>query len=575
MAMSRAGFIGASLVCVAGISVQTHSSLFTTEDDAEVAKVFDVPTTSRCIVIMTVQYMIMYLLLAGVRTYHELSASPKGALESALRAGCQTLTYGPMLCVLFIACRMRVEFLSDGKGQPQMWVQYCMYAVTFAVAASTLVVLVIPLITGKPLPLKEGSCDLEKPEAEDDEDGPSLVFVGLCLMRYVIMACLYGGLAGIIYGINTYLPPGETKLGDLPPPAPAVMCTMIIAVLFFSTQLIIAACRTYTEATGKDFSRVVGVMNAAATTVEFGPMLCILFLSLRMRALQHDGQPQPWAQNAMYASTCALVATTLLAMIVPLALGGTMVINTKTKEATFEVPDPTIGLILIAVRYACMLSFYGGSVVVMYAICVFEAPAGPEHTIPVSPTVQCVMNLTAQFFLVYLLMTMMLTVSEASGGKYPLETYKLFAALEASKATLAFAPMLSILFVTTRMYALLITDKKGAPQGWVQDGMYMSTWAIAISFMACLFTGLLMDDVKTDEDGNVINKFSSPAVGFGMVAVRYLSMFLLYGGILTVIYGLFVMTPETANGRGALPVVGSTPLGDSPPGPGALAKGFF
>jgi len=575
MAMSRAGFIGASLVCAAGISVQTHSSLFTTEDDAEVAKVFDVPTTSRCIVIMTVQYMIMYLLLAGVRTYHELSASPKGALESALRAGCQTLTYGPMLCVLFIACRMRVEFLSDGKGQPQMWVQYCMYAVTFAVAASTLVVLVIPLITGKPLPLKEGSCDLEKPEAEDDEDGPSLVFVGLCVMRYVIMACLYGGLAGIIYGINTYLPPGETKLGDLPPPAPAVMCTMIIAVLFFSTQLIIAACRTYTEATGKDFSRVVGVMNAAATTVEFGPMLCILFLSLRMRALQHDGQPQPWAQNAMYASTCALVATTLLAMIVPLALGGTMVINTKTKEATFEVPDPTIGLILIAVRYACMLSFYGGSVVVMYAICVFEAPAGPEHTIPVSPTVQCVMNLTAQFFLVYLLMTMMLTVSEASGGKYPLETYKLFAALEASKATLAFAPMLSILFVTTRMYALLITDKKGAPQGWVQDGMYMSTWAIAISFMACLFTGLLMDDVKTDEDGNVINKFSSPAVGGGMVAVRYLSMFLLYGGILTVIYGLFVMTPETANGRGALPVVGSTPLGDSPPGPGALAKGFF
>jgi hypothetical protein len=573
MALSRAGLYGASLVCAAGISVQTHASLFT--DDSSVSQVFDVPTTSRCIVIMTVQYMIMYLALAGVRTYHELSATPKGALETALRAGCQTLTYGPMLCVLFIACRMRVEFLSDGKGQPQMWVQYCMYAVTFAVMASTLVVLAIPMITGKPVPLKEGSCDLEKPEAEEGEEGPSMVFIGLSVVRYAIMAGLYGGLAGIIYGINTYLPPGEDKLTDLPPPAPAVMCTMMIAVLFFSVQLIIAACRTYTEATGKEFARVVSVMNAAATTVEFGPMLCILFLSLRMRALQHDGQPQPWAQNAMYASTCALCATTLLAIIVPLALGGTMVINPQTKEATFEVPDPTIGLILIAIRYVCMLSFYGGSVVVMYAIVVFEAPAGPEHTIPVSPTVQCVMNLTAQFFLVYLLMTIMLTVNEVSGGKYPLQTYKLFAALEASKATLAFAPMLSILFVTTRMYALLITDKKGAPQGWVQDGMYMSTWAIAISFMSCLFTGLIMDDVKTDEDGNVINKFSSPAVGFGMVAVRYLSMFLLYGGILTVIYGLFVMTPETANGRGSLPGVGATPLGDSPPGPGALAKGFF
>lgn len=573
MVLSRTVLYGASFIGAAGISVQTHSSLFA--DDGLASQVFDVPTTSRCIVIMCVQYMIMYLALAGVRTYHELSATPKGALESALRAGCQTLTYGPMLCCLFIACRMRVEFLSDGKGAPQMWVQYCMYAVTFAVMASTLVVLAIPLITGKPMPLKEGSCDLEAPEAEEGEDGPSLVFVGLSVVRYAIMAGLYGGLAGIIFGINTYLPPGETNLDDLPPPAPAVMCTMIVSVLFFAVQLIIAACRTYTEATGHDFSRVVGVMNAAATTVEFGPMLCILFLSLRMRALQHDGQPQVWAQNAMFASTCALCATTLLAIIVPLALGGSMVVNPKTKEATFEVPDPTVGIILIAVRYCCMMAFYGGAVVVMYAIVVFEAPAGPEHTIPVSPTVQCVMNLTAQFFLVYLLMTMMLTVSEVSGGKYPLETYKLFSALEASKATLAFAPMLSILFVTTRMYALLITDKKGAPQGWVQDGMYMSTWAIAISFMSCLFTGLIMDDVKTDEDGNVINKFSSPAVGFGMVAVRYGSMFLLYGGIFTVIYGLFVMTPETANGRGSLPLVGATPLGDSPPGPGALAKGFF
>merc|ERR1719329_1206016 len=348
---------------------------------------------------MTVQYMIMFLALALVRTYHELSATPPGALLCAVRAGCQTLTYGPMLCVLFIACRMRVEFLSEGKGQPQMWVQYCMYAVTFAVMATTLVVLASALITGKPMPLKEGSCDLEKPKVEEGEEnsGPGLVFVGLCVLRYSIMLGLYGGLAGIIFGINTYLPPGETELSKLPPPAPAVACTMIISVLFFGTQLVIAACRTYTEATKTEFTKVIGVMDAAATTVEFGPMLCILFLSLRMRALQHDGQPQPWAQNAMYACTLALSCTTLLAIVVPLLLGGEMVTNPKTNEATFEVPDPTMGIILIGMRYICMLSFYGGAVVVMYAIVVFEAPAGPEHTVPVSPTVQCVMNLSTPF----------------------------------------------------------------------------------------------------------------------------------------------------------------------------------
>jgi len=136
--------------------------------------------------------------------------------------------------------------------------------------------------------------------------------------------------------------------------------------------------------------------------------------------------------------------------------------------------------------------------------------------------------------------------------------------------------MLSILFVTTRMYALLITDKKGAPQAWVQDGMFMATWALLISFVVCLATGCVMD-VTTDEDGNVTNTFSNKYVGIGMTVVRYLAMLLLYGGIVTVIVGLFKMTPENANGRGSVPFVSdainSTPVGNPPPG--ATTVGSF
>merc|ERR1719482_150716 len=173
------------------------------------------------------------------------------------------------------------------------------------------------------------------------------------------------------------------------------------------------------------------------------------------------------------------------------------------------------------------------------------------------------------------MMTVMLTVSEVSGGKIAMEKWTLFAAMDATKATLAFAPMLSILFVTTRMYALLITDHKGAPQAWVQDGMYMATWSLMISFLMCLATGLIMDAVETDEDGNVVNKFSNRYVGIIVTSIRYLSMLLLYGGIVMVIVGLFVMTPETANGRGAIPfvtdAVNATPVGHAPPNPAETA----
>merc|ERR1719272_1494916 len=174
--------------------------------------------------------------------------------------------------------------------------------------------------------LKEGTCEMAPPE------GGGLIFAVLTTARYLILLCLYGGLAGIIVGLNIYLPPGATDLSKLPRPAPAVFCTMVLAVVFFLTQLIIAFCRTYEEFKGVAFPRIVAIMQEAATTVEFGPMLAILFLAARMRALQHDSQPQAWAQKCMYASTGAMCVTTLLAIAIPLALGGVMRVDPVTKE---------------------------------------------------------------------------------------------------------------------------------------------------------------------------------------------------------------------------------------------------
>merc|ERR1719446_1031307 len=88
---------------------------------------------------------------------------------------------------------MRVEFLSDGKGEPQAWVQNCMYGITFAVLASTLLVLIIPFVTGQPLALKEGSSDIER--IEQTEDGSKVAFYALTVTRYLILLGLYGGLA--------------------------------------------------------------------------------------------------------------------------------------------------------------------------------------------------------------------------------------------------------------------------------------------------------------------------------------------------------------------------------------------
>jgi len=425
----------------------------------EVESVFPVPTTTRCIVIMVCQYMIVFTALALFRTifncwYSKPAEQP--LVQHKLRgltAAAQTMQYAPMLCVLFIACRMRVEFLSNGRGQPQLWVQGCMYALTFAVLVNAIVVMIMPILSGKQVSLNDATRDIEEPQITPRVDPitkSKVVYYSMTALRYAILLGLYGGLTGIIVGINIYVPPGQTDLRNVPAPAPAILCTMILAVVFFLTQFIIVLCQTYTEFMGVDFyagyiHKIKKVMHDAERTMDFAPMLAIVFLAARMRALQHDSQPQAWAQSCMYASTGALCLTTLLAIIIPDALeAGAMKKKPATNEDTFVVPSRFLGYVMVTIHFACMICFYIGVLGVIASILTFKAP-GAHPTQHVFPTVQSVVNLTCQFFFVHAVLCCFLTISEASGGE--LKKHKFYSAFVAAQATLPWVPMLSILFV--------------------------------------------------------------------------------------------------------------------------------
>ena len=84
-------------------------------------------------------------------------------------------------------------------------------------------------------------------------------------------------------------------------------------------------------------------------------------------------------------------------------------------------------------------------------------------------------------------------------------------ALEKARATVRLCPMLAILFVGTRMHTFQITQQKGAPQGWAQDGIYRATRAGAIQLWMCLVMMLFSSKIETDEDGNVKDVFENMA----------------------------------------------------------------
>merc|ERR550537_1004884 len=181
--------------------------------------------------------------------------------------------------------------------------------------------------------------------------------------------------------------------------------------------------------------------------------------------------------------------------------------------------------ILTALRFIIMLSVYACTTAVVCSVFTIQHPDGAELTPPLSPTMQCVLNLVFQYFLIYLLLWIFFTVEDLSSGRFELAAAK--EAIESAKSTVQFAPMLSILFVATRMRALQMTQNQGAPQGWVQDGMYLASWSVLIQFMMCLFMPLFTGKKYTPDslDGsttakkeeNVSNQYGAYVVTF----IRY------------------------------------------------------
>jgi len=532
----------------------------------------DVPpvsTTMKAVINLTIQFFLVYTGVAIVRTYNDLNKANKltKALD-VLNACTHTVNFAPMLSVLFVGVRMRALQLSKGKpddvGLPQWWVKDAMLYCAWSVLAQTLMVLAVGIMMdGTP------ECDEDGTPAAPKGDG--MVPKVLTAVRYTAMAVTYGGFTTVVVGAFMMDPPKELWPEGPPPVSPAVGSTMNLSAQYFFVYLGLCVCKTYQDFMGKsDFLTTLGkTFKLGENTVQFAPMLCILFIGARMRALQMDpvnGNPQRWAQICFYACAYSVLVQLCLIFVVPFVLGGSVKHEKGAPDGdvSFELPagnDMTLK-ILLGIRWAVMLGLYGGFTAVIVSVHTIEHPDGADKTPAISPAMQCVMNLTVQYFFVYLLLWVAITAKQFVDSMKSMCNATIEVATCMQK-TVFFAPMLSVLFIGLRMRALQITDQKGAPQGWAQQGMFLATYAIMFQVLMIAILGLVQGPPKTDEEGNPIAE-GSGAAAYGLVAFRYLALLCLYGGAVTCVVALFKITPETATGTGSL----IHPMVDVPPPPG-------
>jgi len=491
------------------------------------------------------------------------------------------VTYAPMLCVLFLGARMRAIQLSQGETEkyqlPQPWVQTSMIVASTAVLAQVVLVVLLGILSGMGNVRTDEEGNLDVTRLPDMH--PTAVKV-LTVLRYIVMAMLYGGFTAVVVGVFTMQGPKEIWGNQELPVSPAVMCTILLASLFFLIYLLVAITKTVFELSrnlrhSPFLLKLESSATSAKMTVNFAPMICILFIGARMRALQIDpknGNPQRWAQNCFFLCTLSILIQALLVLILPFATKGECRRGLVEGDVAFSMESPKLGAFMTFVRYLCLLALYGGIGAVVYSVFVIQHPDGPAMTPPVSPAMQCVINLTVQYFSVYTLMFICATIkscvmptsapstgdSEQQAIRFAVESplsgamTRALAILDAARSTVMAAPMLAILFIGARMRALQLLKREdgtiprnAGPQKWVQDGMFLATWAVFLQLiMAMLVPMIIGSRVEYDQNGNAK---VPPKAYFALAAeiLRYIALVGMYAGAVVVVVGMFVMTPES------------------------------
>jgi hypothetical protein len=513
----------------------------------------------QCVINLSIQFFVVYTMLAFMRTFNQFTGNSMLGMQKILETACTTVTYAPMLAVLFIGVRMRAIQLTQGETEkyklPQPWVQQAMYVCSFAVLAQVIMVILMPIFTGE----AEVKCDEEGNLDQSALHGAGVCGVIVSVFRYLIMLALYGGMITVVVG--AFLMEGPKDIWGkegAPPVSPAVACTMNLTAQFFIIYFLVAIIKTVTEFLGpSDFLiKLQGLLTLAKYTVNFAPMLCILFVGARMRALQMDpmhGAPQWWAQYCFYLCTYSVMVQAIMIILIPLCLSCECKQGASEGDVVFIFENECMNGFMTLIRYVALLALYGGFTAVIVSVFIIEHPTDVSMTPPVSPAMKCVMNLTVQYFFIYLMLFVCISLKQCMGN-IPCLTTAIFV-FEAGQKTVMFAPMLSILFIATRMRALQLakaTDgtipPEAGPPGYAQDAMFLCTWAVLVQVCMALLVCLLTcgGRPQMDEDGNVKKpEGGNFIVGIILDIIKYLSMIAMYGGIVTIIVAIFLMTPET------------------------------
>jgi len=262
----------------------------------------------------------------------------------------------------------------------------------------------------------------------------------------------------------------------IPPVSMTMKCVISVTILYFVIWTSLFLVSSAQDLTGQPYA-LHGILVDATETVLYAPMISVLFIGTRMRAIavtkgdpEYYGLPQWWCKDAMAVSACAVFALAICSIMEKLV--------------------PAAATAFTFIQYAADAALYAGCGVVAYGLYSMDTPPALGASIPISDTAKCVMYNTLFYFLVailhqfgvsYDLMTKKGESSSASGEKAEETSSAFTTIMHHALQALDFTPQLCVLFLGARMRALQLGHSD--PQPWALYFFFAASYALMVYSM--------------------------------------------------------------------------------------------
>lgn len=495
-----------------------------------------------CILGLTILYFFVLLLLFMAQGINKITTLAAASLENCMLAVQKMIFFIPMLCVLFLAVRLRAVQLTNGHTEeynvPQVWVNWAMVLASDAIFIQSIIALVYYGAYGQDVLLAR---EANLPAVKQILKGT----------RQVAVCVLYGGFLLVCLGIILMRGPEETQYVSA-----AVFCSMFLSVMYFAVHFVLGLMAAADEigGAGKRYGWLAGklhLMKDAASTVDMAPILCILFMAVRLRALQLGrpyGDPQSWAKAFFFVSTLSMfgqVCVTALANFV-LQGGGGSPLTIAPKEGDYthlEMLSAKNKTVQVVSSILSFLMYMGVWMSLLALLMMSRTDGGPNPYLP--PSLHCVFGLVIFYIFVY--GTSHMITHGAVYGVIDIArpmTKKIVEFLEKrAKEVAEICPMLCILWVSALLRALQLTHNQGAPQMWAQLFMYIGSWSVVLMTLAR--TEMLISGYELQQ------KYST-VINMWLRVLETVFLCLIFVSVVVVITAVATMTTENADGVGSM-----------------------